>query len=128
MKNSTILISIVLLVLVVGGFIFMNSNKLNSDTSTIPGDVIAGETQKVVISMKNYNYYPQTITVKAGVPVSISLDSSVSGCFRSFTIPQLGVAENLRTPQNNVEFTPDEKGSYKFQCSMGMGYGTIVVE
>lgn len=124
MKNTTVFGLAVIVVVIVGMFFFF---KGGGATENVVNDGGTEGAQKVVLSVKNYNYYPQTINVKAGVPVSISLDSSVSGCLRSFTIPQLGVAKNLRTPQDNVEFTPKEKGTYRFQCSMGMGYGTIVV-
>ena len=126
MKNTTIL-GIAIIILIAGGiFLFFNKevvvskNPSNSDNSQ--------NVQNVVMSIKNYNYYPQVIKVKADHPVRISLDSSVSGCLRSFTIPALGIAKNLPTPKDIIEFTPKEKGTYKFQCSMGMGYGTIIVE
>ncbi len=128
MKNSTILVSIVLLVLVVGGFVFMNSNTSNSNTATTPSTIISGETQKVVISEKNSNYYPDTITVKKGQPVEITLDNSVAGCLRSFTIRDLGVSKYAKTPSDKITFTPTQKGTFNFACSMGMGYGKIVVE
>ena len=84
--------------------------------------------QKVVISEKNLNYYPNEIKVKAGQPVSISLDSSVTGCLRSFNIRDLGVSKNAKTPSDTIDFTPIKKGTFKFACSMGMGYGSIIVE
>ncbi len=88
----------------------------------------AQEAQNIVISEKNFNYYPQTIRVKEGQLVRISLDSSVGGCLRSFTIPAFGVQKNLATPQDVIEFTPDKKGTFKFACSMNMGTGTLIVE
>lgn len=87
-----------------------------------------GSYQKVVLGMKNYNYYPNTVTVKAGKPVRIYLDSTVGGCYRSFVISAFNVRKTLRTPSDYVEFTPTQKGTYGFSCSMGMGRGTLVVE
>ncbi len=94
------------------------------------GNALAGNgnVQKVVIGVRNYNYYPNTITVKVGQPVSISLDESVSGCLRDFTIRDFGIREYLRTPQDTIEFTPDKKGTFTFACSMGMGRGRLIVE
>jgi len=86
------------------------------------------ETQRITLSMKNYNYYPNTIKVKAGQPVSITLDESVSGCYRSFTIRDLNVAKYSRTPSDTIDFVPAKKGTFRFSCSMGMGTGTIIVE
>lgn len=88
----------------------------------------SGEVQEITLSMKNYNYYPNTITVKAGQPVSITLDNSVGGCYRSFVIRDLGVSKYTKSPSDTIDFTPTKKGTFRFACSMGMGTGTIIVE
>lgn len=126
MKNTTLLMLIGIAVLLVGGFVFFKSIGHNS----VNGNVINGngEVQKIVIGAKNLNYYPQTIKVKAGQPVEISLDGSVTGCLRSFTIKDFGISKNLPTPNDKVTFTPDKKGTFTFACSMGMGTGKLIVE
>ena len=126
MKNTTLLI-IAGLILIAGGiFIFTKSDASSQD---ITGNIIKNdEIQEITLSLKNYNYYPNTITVKEGIPVRISLDKSVTGCLRSFTIRDFGVAKNLRTPEDYVEFTPNKKGTFTFACSMGMGRGKLIVE
>lgn len=125
MKNTTLLALTVIAIALIAGFLFF---KAKAPETTLTENINNLPPQKVALSMQNYNYHPQTVTVKAGQPVQISLDQSVTGCFRSFTIPQLGVAKVLRTPTDMATFTPTKKGSYKFQCSMGMGYGTLIVE
>ena len=124
---------IILIVAVIGIFMFVKAGRANN--SSVNGNVVAenpqvlkGEIQKVVLSTKNYNYYPNTINVKAGKPVSITLDSSVQGCLRSFTIKDLGIQGYSKSPSQTIDFTPTQKGTFRFACSMGMGYGTIVVE
>jgi len=92
------------------------------------GNVVSGEVQHVVIGMKNYKYSPDVINVKAGVPVSLSLDDSVYGCFRDLIIPQMGLSEYLASPKDTLVFTPEKKGEYVFACSMYMGQGKIIVE
>lgn len=82
--------------------------------------------QKVNLGFRN-NYYPNTITVQSGRPVEITLDSSVGGCYRSFNIRALGVSYLSSGPSDTIKFTPDKKGSFRFACGMGMGYGTINV-
>jgi len=124
--KKTTLYFLVILVIVVAGYITMASKSAPSSGSVSNSG--NGDMQKVVIGMKNYNYYPNTIRVKVGQPVEISLDESVYGCFRDFTIREFGVRKYLKTPQDTVTFTPTEKGSYTFACSMGMGTGTLVVE
>ncbi len=128
MKNTTLIFGIVILVALVGGFLYWENSRSNY-TPTSNNDVpSSGDFQKVVISFKNYNYYPNTITVKAGKPVRVYLDNSVGGCYRSFNIRELDVSKYLATSNDYVEFTPTTAGRYKFECSMGMGTGTLIVE
>ena len=113
----------VMTLLVFGGGMFLVKNGSATGKS-----ISGGEVQKVVIGMKNFDYYPQKIKVKAGIPVSVSLDKSVFGCFRDFTIRELGISEYLANPSDSVEFTIDKKGTYTFECSMGMGSGILIAE
>ncbi len=124
-KKSTAYFTLITLLILSAAFFML---KGNSSISNISAETQNGEFQKVVIGMKNFNYYPNTVTVQSGKPVRIYLDSSVSGCLRSFTIRDFGVAKYLKTPSDYVEFTPTKKGSFRFACSMGMGTGTLVVE
>lgn len=120
-------ITVVGIVLVLAGAIVF----INGGSSSVTGNAIAnsgGEAQKITLSERDLNYYPQTITVKAGQPVELSLDSSVKGCLRSFTIRDLGVQKYAKTTSDIISFTPTKKGTFTFACSMGMGYGTIIVE
>ncbi len=127
MKKSTKWAGLILLILVLGGIFLLKSSD-NQGLQFSTTNVVNGETQKVVLSMKDLNYYPNEIRVKAGQPVSISLDESVTGCLRSFTIKELGVSKYVRTSQETIDFTPTKKGTFRFACVMGMGYGKIIVE
>jgi plastocyanin domain-containing protein len=120
-KNATLLLIVAIAIV-----FFVKSNSADSGGSNIP--VIDGNAQKVVLSYKNYNYFPNTIRVKVDVPVSITLDKSVAGCFRSFVIPDFGVNEYSEIPSQTIDFTPDKKGTFKFRCGMGMGTGILIVE
>jgi plastocyanin domain-containing protein len=128
MKNSYILGIMLVMILVAGGFVLKN---VGADKSSVTGNSVGnvvGNVQKIIVGMKDYNYYPNTIKVKANQPVSISLDETVGGCFRAFTIRELGLEKYLQNPSDTLEFTPTQKGSYRFACSMGMGHGTLIVE
>jgi len=130
MQKSTLYLLGILALIAIAAYIVTSKNNDYSNLSGNAGDIgpVSGDVQNIVIGIKNYNYYPNTVTVKAGTPVSISLDSSVRGCFRDFTIRSLGVKKYLKTPQDTVEFTPNQEGIFTFACSMGMGTGTLVVE
>jgi plastocyanin domain-containing protein len=112
----------ILVLILVGGILLLKNN---------PTENLTGlsnlEAQKVVLGIKNYNYYPNTVTVNVNQPVEISLDSSVRGCYRNFNIRELGISQTLRTPEDKLTFTPTKKGTYTFACGMGMGTGTLIV-
>ena len=91
--------------------------------------VTDGDTQIINLGIANYNYDPSTITVKQGQKVKIvgNMDQ-LQGCLRAFTIPKLGLSKTFKSSDNVLEFTPKEKGSFAYSCSMGMGRGTLLVE
>ena len=125
--KKTALYFVLTIILIIGaGYFLLGKESLNQNE--IPNDFGGGDFQKVVLGVKNLNYYPNTITVQYGKPVRIYLDSSVSGCLRSFAIRDFGVTKYLKTPSDYVEFTPNKKGTFRFACSMGMGTGTLIVE
>jgi|SRR3989338_4220880 len=124
-KKTTLYFVFVLILVVGAGFFFLKGGNSSSTGDVAVG---SGNVQKITLSEKNSNYYPNTLNVKANQPVSITLDNSVVGCFRSFNIKDLGVSKYVRTPQETIDFTPTKKGTFTFACSMGMGYGKIIVE
>ena len=89
----------------------------------------SGDFQTVQLGFKDYNYYPNIIKLKYNVPAKIVVDTSkVKGCMRSIVIPDFNVRKLIKENDNVISFTPDKKGVFKFSCSMGMGFGRIVVE
>ncbi|MEK6824749.1 MAG: cupredoxin domain-containing protein [Nanoarchaeota archaeon] len=123
MKSHISWAVVIVLIIIIGG-VFMLTGQRDKDTGT----VVDGAAQKVTLGMKNLNYYPDTIRVKANQPVEITLDKGVTGCFRSFTIPAFGVSKLSKNPSDTIVFTPTNKGNFRFACGMGMGYGTLIVE
>ncbi|MEX2017300.1 MAG: cupredoxin domain-containing protein [Candidatus Pacearchaeota archaeon] len=116
---------LVIVLLIAGGYLLLGKSSVNGN---VIADDTGGNFQKVVLGTKNLNYYPNTVTVRANEPVRIYLDETVTGCLRSFTIRDFGIAKNLPTPNDYVQFTPTKPGTYGFACSMGMGTGTLIVE
>jgi Cu+-exporting ATPase len=125
MKNLTPIMFVVLVVIALATYFFVHQGSAQSAQTINSG---SGDYQKVVLSMQNGNYYPNTITVDSGKPVRVYLDSSVQGCYRSFFIPSFGVQKYFPSSQDYVEFTPDKPGSYGFRCGMGMGHGVLTVK
>lgn len=126
MANNTFILGAVILTLIIGGyFLFAGAENV---TGNAVSNVGSDDAQKVNLGIKNYNYYPDVVKVKSGQPVEITLDNSVVGCYRSFTIRDLGISKYSSSPNDKVIFTPTEKGTYTFACSMGMGVGKLIVE
>ncbi len=118
---------ILIAVIMIGGFTFFSSGTTQK-TGNVVNSGSGGDVQKITLSMKNRNYYPNTITVKAGQPVSITLDDSVQGCLRGLNIRDLEVQGYSQNPSQTIDFTPTQKGTFRFACPMGMGYGNLIVK
>ena len=85
--------------------------------------------QEVHIAVTNGGYTTDVNTLKAGVPVQLTLNSEdVRSCARAFTIPDLNYFKVL--PENGtevIEFTPMKTGLLTYTCSMGMYTGSFNV-
>lgn len=134
---------IFLAVIIFGSFIFFAAKSIvaKDADNALTGELVKGGTpglnnvqqqgnsQVVNLGVANYNYDPSVIEVEAGKPVRIIGNTDqLRGCLRAFTIPQLGIRKVFSGNDNILEFTPTQKGSFKFSCSMGMGYGTLRVK
>ena len=126
MKNLTYLVLI--MVLVVGGFMFVNGKNGTANAVLDGSQVIQGQMQKVVLSQEGLNY--KDAVVEEGKPISLSADSSVGGCLRSvvFNLNGKKYSKYLRNPEDTLKLPALSKGTYNFACSMGMGYGKLIVQ
>lgn len=90
-------------------------------------DVVAGtQVIKMAVGGPRDAYYPDTLTVKAGVPVRWEIEGvNVDGCISYLQSRKLGIGIQLKKGPNVVEFTAEKPGTYSFSCSMGMFRGTI---
>lgn len=76
-----------------------------------------------------YNYILSPSVVQVNVPVRITGDvSRLNGCYRTVTIPDLGVRKTLSSGDNTIIFTPTKTGDFTVACSMGMATTTLTVE
>jgi plastocyanin domain-containing protein len=124
MKNKLIIAIVIILIIGFGIFLISSSKAAEG----LNGNSSKNSVQEITLSIKNHNYYPQTVNVKLNETVRIYLDASVTGCYRAFTLRDFGVSKYLATPGDYVEFIPNKIGSFRFACSMGMGTGTLIVE
>lgn len=101
----------------------------NSASSTGSAASITEGKQDVTIQVASNGYTPNASTLKAGVPVRLTLKTSnTSGCSRAFTIPDLNIRKVLpATGVEVVEFTPTKTGRLAYACAMGMYTGEFTV-
>ncbi len=123
-KKMWVTIAIIAIIVILGYFLLSGKSTSGNTINEPAGN---GEIQKITLGFKG-NYYPNTIKVKQGVPVEITLDNSVRGCFRTLVIKDLGVKKTSSAPSDIIAFTPDKKGTFIYACGMHMGTGTIIVE
>lgn len=80
-----------------------------------------------LINTAPYYAPSNSVSVRAGSPVRLTIDGKAGGCRSYFQISGLDVGLPLNKPKNIVEFTPKKPGKYTFSCSMGMYRGTLTV-
>ena len=85
--------------------------------------------QSVTIGVHNQGYFPNSVKVKAGVPVQLTLQSQDTySCALAFVLKEFGINTYLKaTDTQTFTFTPTKPGKYVYTCSMGMYAGTLEV-
>jgi len=152
-----LLIGGVLVLLLVGGYYFMNQGKSEAPIEnqmpapgsvTVPEMVVedtTGEGEEVIVELDEdgnqsveveggmFYFQPNRLIVKKGVPVKVTLNN-VEG-MHDFVIDELDVQSEVIAAGKStiVEFTPKEAGEFEFYCSIGDHrakgmVGTLVVE
>lgn len=85
--------------------------------------------QDVTIHVLPRGYQASATTIRAGVPVRLSLvTDNIQGCTKVFAIPNMNIRKTLsETGTEVVEFTPTKTGRLAYTCGMGMYTGTFEV-
>ena len=87
---------------------------------SLPG-LAAGE-QVVQIKAKRYDYMPNEISLKMGVPVVLELTSLDR--LHGFNCPAFKIRGDVRPHQvTKISFTPDRVGTFEFHCDNFCGSG-----
>ena len=84
--------------------------------------------QVVAMTQAANGFSPNQFVVKRGIPVRwvINATSTIS-CSSTIVVPALGIQRTLTLGENVIEFTPQNLGTIRFTCSMGMYPGQFVV-
>lgn len=84
--------------------------------------VSAGAEQVIKITAKKFEFSPNNITLKKGVPVTFSLVSLDQ--LHGFNCPGLNIRSDI-TPEkvSTIRFTPEKSGTFDFHCDVFCGSG-----
>lgn len=109
------------------------TGKSAPEMPTTGGTAGKGTIREFVIESANFSFAPNTLTVKKGDLVRVTLKNKEG--MHDFKIDELGVATKKLdgVGQETVEFVADKTGTFEYYCSVGkhreMGMkGTLVVE
>ena len=90
--------------------------------------VLSGDYQIVNMEVTRYGWTPDTFTLKRGVPVKWNIDvKELTGCNNEIIVRDYDIAVKLKSGMNVVEFMPDEVGTVRWSCWMGMIPGVFIV-
>ena len=87
------------------------------------GYLLAAENEQVIkITAKMFEYSPNQITVKKGVPVVLEFTSLDR--LHGFNCPSLGIRTDIVPGKvNRLRFVPDKVGTFPFHCDNFCGSG-----
>ena len=118
------------LAVVVGAFALWNGNAAASgDQGRIEGKAQLADGVQVVRSTLAPGAYPD-ITVQKGVPVRWTIEApegSINGCNYRMLIQDYKLEHTFSSGENVIEFIPDQSGTVRYSCWMGMIHGNIYV-
>ncbi len=84
--------------------------------------VLAAGEQVIQIKAKRFEYMPNEITLKKGVPVVLELTSLDR--LHGFNCPAFKIRGDVKPHQvTKISFTPDKVGTFEFHCDNFCGSG-----
>lgn len=100
-----------------------------SPSSRASTPALVNGVQPVTIDIKSGGYSPRRFTVKAGSPVELTLQAGdVYSCASAFTFRAFNINAYIKpNSTQKFTFTPNQKGTYTYSCSMGMYSGQMEV-
>jgi Uncharacterized conserved protein len=83
--------------------------------------------QEINMTVDGSGFTPNQFYIKKGIPVKwIIKGDSINPCNNAIAIPALNIERTLKSGENIIEFTPEDK-DFNFSCWMGMIKGSIKV-
>src|SRR3989344_8244736 len=125
MKTKVIVISILTIVVLVGGIILlsMGNNGSSVKNPQVAGNVSMVDGKQIITINAKGGYLPKATTAKAGVPTVITMKTrGTFDCSSALNIPSLGISKNLPpSGATSIDVPPQIAGTVlSGVCSMGM--------
>lgn len=93
-----------------------------------PNVTVKDGVQIVKMTQSGSGYEPNSFTIQRGIPVRWEINSTDAyTCAASILVPKFQITKALSAGKNTINFTPDEIGTIKFSCNMGMYTGEFNV-
>ena len=84
--------------------------------------------QEIAIIANDLGFFPSTVFVTQGIPVLLFI-TGASARSQCFMLDQFGVRRQIRSEKiEEIQFTPDESGTFTFNCPMNGSKGAVVVK
>ena len=90
--------------------------------------VLNNGVQEIYMTVDRDGWSPDTFVLKKGVPAVWKINvEQLTGCNNEIIVRDYGLDIVLKEGLNEVEFTPDETGTIRWSCWMGMIPGSFIV-
>lgn len=87
-----------------------------------PGTTHSAQEQVIRVTAKKFEYSPDEITVKKGVPLVLEITSLDRD--HGFKLPEFGVRADIKPgATTRVRFVPNKTGRFPFRCDVFCGGG-----
>jgi len=113
------------------GFDIEPANDVTPTIDNAPASPVDANTafQEIKMDVTRYGYTPSTFTLKKGVPVKWIINGKeLTGCNNAIIVPALGLEFDIKKGEQTIEFTPEEAGTIRWSCWMGMIRGSFIVK
>ena len=114
----------------ISGWVFFSRKPIQTETKLpYPEGIELQDGVQVVRSTLVPGTYPK-IAVFAGIPVRWEINApagSINGCNARMLLTAYGIEHDFEYGENVIEFTPEEAGTVRYTCWMGMINGVIQI-
>ncbi len=85
--------------------------------------------QEIRMDVTRSGWSPDTFVLQKGVPVKWVINGKeITGCNNAIQVPKYNLEFDIKQGEQIIEFTPEEVGTIRWSCWMGMIPGTFIIK